>query len=105
MAAKRTRARQTSFGIGRACNTRLGVVFKRLGIGRRTHQYNPSGVTKSLGAWMAATSMKGESNQMTIHDAVALIQATPPARRPEFAREVWARRHQRSTDRPGEVPF
>ena len=25
----------------RACNTRLGVVFKRLGLGRRTRQYNP----------------------------------------------------------------
>src|ERR1022692_3343887 len=26
----------------RSCNTRLGVVFKRLGIGRRTRQYNPA---------------------------------------------------------------
>jgi hypothetical protein len=26
----------------RACNTRLGVVFKRLGLGRRTRQYNPA---------------------------------------------------------------
>ena len=58
----------------RACNTRLGVVFKSLGLGRRTHQYNPSGGAQSLGAWLAAVlSAKGDSNQMIVPDAVALI--------------------------------
>jgi hypothetical protein len=39
----------------RACNTRLGVVFKHLGMGRRTRQYNPAqqGAT-SLGQWLTA---------------------------------------------------
>ena len=88
----------------RACNTRLGVVFKQLGMGRRTHQFNPSEGAKSLGAWMAAVlSMRGESNQMSVPE---LIQATPPARRSEFALEIWELRRAYGTDTcAGEVPF
>ena len=90
----------------RRCNTQMGAVFKRHGIGRRTHQYNPSRGAKSLGAWLAAvTSMKGQSNQMSIPDAVALIQATPPARRSEFARQIWALRREHGIDRRGEGTF
>jgi hypothetical protein len=44
----------------RACNTRLGVVFKDLGIGRRTRQFSPGEGAKSLGQWLTAVmSMKG----------------------------------------------
>jgi hypothetical protein len=76
------------------------AVFKRLG--RRTRQFNPG--AQSLGQWLVAvTSIKGESNQMTVPDAVAMIHNTPPARRCEFAREIWARRREHGTDRPGEV--
>jgi hypothetical protein len=83
----------------------MGVVFKRADIGRRTRQYNPGEGAKSLGQWLTAvTSMKGESDQMPVPDAVAMIHATPPARRSEFAREIWARRRERGTDRT-EVPF
>ena len=52
----------------RSCNTRLGVVFKRLWLGRRTRQFNPvqQGAT-SLGQWLTSVlSMKGESDQMTV---------------------------------------
>ena len=88
----------------RACNTRLGVVFKDLGIGRRTRQYNPSEGATSLGQWLTAVmSMKGDSDAMTVPAAVEMIRATPPARRSEFAREIWERRRKRGTDR--EVPF
>lgn len=91
----------------RACNTKLGVVYKRLGMGRRTCQYNPStkGAT-SLGQWLAAVmSMKGESDQMGVPAAVEMIRATPAASRSEFAREIWARRRERGTDHPNELPF
>jgi hypothetical protein len=91
----------------RACNTRLGVVFKRLGLGRRTRQYNPAqrGAT-SLGQWLTAVfAMKGESHEMTVPAAVEMIRATPAARRSEFAREIWARRRERGTDRGDSVPF
>ena len=86
----------------------MAHVFKRQGIGRRTRQFNPSGGAESLGAWMAAImSLKGESNQMSVADAVELVHATPPDRRSEFAEQIWARRRERGTDRPAssEVPF
>jgi hypothetical protein len=85
----------------RSCNTRLGVVFKRLGIGRRTRQYNPSGQgAQSLGQWLTAVmSMKGESDQMTVPAAVEMIRATPPERRSRFAREIWEKRREHGTDK------
>jgi hypothetical protein len=85
----------------------MGIVLKRMGMGRRTHQFNPeSAGAKSLGQWLTAVmSMKGEGSEMSVADAVAMIHATPPAQRSEFAREIWTRRRERGTDRPGEVPF
>ena len=92
----------------RACNTRLGVVFKRQGLGRRTRQYNPAqsqGAT-SLGQWLTAVmAMKGQSREMTVPAAVEMIRATPPARRSEFASEIWAKRRERGTDKLETVPF
>lgn len=90
----------------RASNTRLGIVFKRLGLGRRTRQYSPASEgAKSLGQWLTAVmSMKGESAEMTVPAAGEMIRATPPARRSEFAREIWAKRRQRGTDGRDKVP-
>ena len=55
----------------RSCNTRLGALYKRIGLGRRTRQYNPEAKgAASLGQWLAAVmSMKGESDAMTVHAA------------------------------------
>jgi len=91
----------------RACNTRLGIVFARRGLGRRTRQFNPSSDgAHSLGQWLTAVmSMKGQSQEMTVPAAVEMIRATPPARRSEFAREIWARRREHGTDRRPEIPF
>jgi hypothetical protein len=50
-------------------------------------------------------SMKGGSKAMTVPAAVEMIRATPPARRSEFAKEIWARRRQRGTDRMEQPPF
>jgi hypothetical protein len=50
-------------------------------------------------------SMKGESQEMTVPAAVEMIRATPPARRSEFASEIWAKRRERGTDRKEQVPF
>ena len=91
----------------RRCNTQMGAVFKRAGLGRRTHQFNPAaGGAKSLGQWLTAvTSMNGKSTAMSVADAVEMIHSTPPARRSKFAREIWALRRQHGTERIGEVPF
>ena len=80
----------------------MAHVFKRAGFGRRLAQRNPGRGAKSLGAWMAAVeSMKGESDQMRVADAVALIRATD-WQRAAFAQEIWERRRQHGTDKWGE---
>jgi hypothetical protein len=75
----------------RSCNARMAVVMKRHGLGRRTKQYNPRGEgAQTLAQWMAAVmSMKGESDQMSVSDAVEMIHATPASDRSHFAREIW----------------
>lgn len=89
----------------RSCNTRKGIALRNAGLGRRTHQYNPVGA-RSLGQWLTAVmSAKGESSSMSVRDAVAMIRATSPAKRSEYAEEIWSRRRERGTDRTSEVPF
>jgi len=89
----------------RRCNTKIGAVMARHGLGRRTKQYNPPTSTgaRSLGQWVTAVlSMKGEG-PMEPAAAVEMIRATPPERRSDFARQIWERRRQHGTDRL--VPF
>ena len=70
--------------------------MKRHGLGRRTRQYNPRGEgAQTLGQWMAAVmSMKGESDQMSVSDAVQMIHATPASDRSRFAGEIWRLRRE-----------
>jgi hypothetical protein len=49
--------------------------------------------------------MKGESQDMSVADAVAMIHATPSEDRSHFAKQIWSRRRKRGTDKPGAVPF
>lgn len=85
----------------RSCNVRCGRTLRRAGIGRLTRQYNPAADgAETLGAWMnAVTSIKGEGGTMSVARAVAAIRATPPEDRSRFAREIWAIRRRRGTDR------
>jgi len=95
-----------------ACNTAKGLLFARLGIGRRTRQYNPrSGGAHNLAQWlMAVMSIKGEG-PWTVQQGVDMIRATPPADRSAYAAEIWRRRRARGTAgraRPvpeDEIPF
>jgi hypothetical protein len=89
----------------RKCNTKIGAVMARQGLGRRTKQYNPPASTgaRSLGQWMTAVlSMKGQG-PMEPAAAVEMIRATSAARRSAFAKEIWNRRREHGTDRA--VPF
>lgn len=90
----------------KSCNTKKGALFARLGIGRKTRQYNPpkSDGAQSLGQWLLAVlSAKGESDAMTVPAAVEMIRATPGYRRTQFAQQIWSRRRERGTDT--QVPF
>lgn len=92
-----------------SCNTAKGHLFARLGIGRRTRQFNPAkrarrtAGARTLAEWVTAVlSIKGQG-PMPVQQAVELIRATPPEDRSAFAYEIWRIRRQRGTDR--RVPF
>jgi len=92
----------------RSCNVLCANALRRAGIGRKTRQYNPASTgATTLGQWLTAvTSIKGESSDMAVQDAVAMIHATPPEARSRFAKEIWRLRRAHGTDRrAGEVPF
>ncbi len=68
-------------------------------------QRNPAGA-RSLGQWVnAVLSLKGEGGTMDLPAAIALVHATPHAKRSQFAAEIWARRRARGTAKREEVPF
>ena len=71
--------------------------MKRLGLGRRTVQFNPAAKgARSLGQWLTAVlSMKGESSAMSVPDAVAMVRATQPEDRSDFAERIWTIRRRR----------
>ena len=81
----------------------------RLGLGRRTRQYNPEvRGAESYQQWaVPVMSIRGDSEVMTVPAAVEMIRATRPEDRSRFARETWRRRreHYGPTGRYREVPF
>ena len=80
----------------RSCNTAIGVVMKRHGLGIRTRQFNPSPQgAQTLAQWVTAVlSMKGEG-PMEPEAAVEVIHATPSDMRSRFAQQIWQRRRAR----------
>lgn len=84
----------------RSCNVLVANRMRKLGLGRKTHQYNPKakGAT-STAQWITAVlSMRGESNAMSTADAVDMIRATSKEKRSQFARDIWDTRRERGTD-------
>ena len=83
----------------RRCNTLIGTVVNRAGLGRRTHQYNPdSQGARTLAQWFTAVlALHGDSGGMSLDDAISLVRATPPEQRSQFAREIWRRRRSHGT--------
>jgi len=55
----------------------------------------------------AVLSMKGDpGGDMPVADAVAMIHATPPARRSDFARDIWnIRKRRHGASGREEIPF
>ena len=74
----------------RSCNTRKGAFFARAGLGRKTRQFNGRGA-KDVGEWMnAVLALQGGGGGLSPQAAVRRIQATPHARRAQYAREIAA---------------
>ena len=96
----------------RPCNTRKGRMMGAAGKGKKTVQRNPA---KSAGAQspgqyaLAAMVLRGESNAMSLDDAIALMHATPPDTRSRFAASLYRRsravREQNKRSRQSEIPF
>jgi len=86
----------------RACNTKIGVAHKKAGKGKRTRQFNPSGPIPTYGQYLRAVSLYVRG----AHDeGGAIIHATPPAKRSEYARMIAAEKRKRGTHRRSEIPF
>ena len=75
----------------RSCNVKSANTMRAAGLGRLTNQYNPSsGGARTVAQWVTAVmSMKGESSVMPVDEAVEMVRATSPAKRSEFAKEIW----------------
>lgn len=88
----------------RSCNTTMGQQLKKAGVGRLTHQYNPSEGAQSLKQWVTAVlAMKGQNDAMTVPAAVKMIHATPADARSRFAEQIWKRRRQHGRRNPDEA--
>ncbi len=92
----------------RPCNVSIGIMMARVGIGKRTVQFNPADHegASTLAQWVTAvTSLRPGGGPMELQGAIDLISATPPGRRSRFAKEIWRLRRAHGTDRSAEVPF
>ncbi len=86
----------------RSCNTKIGVAHKKAGKGKRTRQFNPPGRVPTYEQYARAVSLHVRG----AHDeGGAIIHATPPAKRSEYARRIAAEKRKRGTHRRSEVPF
>lgn len=96
----------------RPCNVIAANTLRKAGMGRKTVQFNPtrSGGASSVGEWLQAVWAitprvdRGERpvSTMSVPDAVAMIRATPHAKRSEFARLLKRRNPQQ---KPNMWPF
>jgi hypothetical protein len=80
----------------RACNNRFGMIFRRIGPGRRSRVHATLQAARSLGQWASAlASVKGEGDGMPLAEAVGMIRATPADKRSRFSEELWGKRSNR----------
>lgn len=81
----------------RSCNVKMANTLRRAGMGTKTRQFNPSGGAQTLAQWVTAVmSMKGESDQIPLGEAIDIIRATPASRRSSFAKQIWQRRRRKN---------
>lgn len=82
----------------RVCNQQVATVMRRAGVGRPTNQYNPKKRRKGATDYREYARALGILDGTAIgnvQDAVALIHATPRARRSEFQQDIWQVRKER----------
>lgn len=73
----------------RSCNVLAGNTLRAYGLGRLTHQFNPSVGARGPEQYRSAVdSLLGRSQDMSLRGAIGMLQATPHARRAEYARQL-----------------
>jgi len=83
----------------RSCNGKLAVVFKAVGAGKPTNQYNPSSGVPTFEQYMWAVS----NHERKAHDAGgAVIHATPKHKRIEYARRIVSKAQATKRERADE---
>lgn len=86
----------------KSCNGKIAAAHKRSGKGKRTRQFNPPAKVPTYQQYLRAVSI----HQRGSHDeGGAIIHATPPELRAEYARRIAAEKRKRGTHRRSEVPF
>ena len=92
----------------RSCNGVASNTLRNAGKGRLTRQFNPSKGARNVGEWMQAVGAitpridrgdRGIASTMPVSEAVAIIRATPHARRSQFASELRKHTASRSRER------
>jgi len=94
----------------RSCNSLASNTLKNAGMGRRTHQFNPTkgGGASNVGEWLQAVGAitphvdrgdRGLASDMKVSDAVAMIRATPHYKRSEFASKLRSSGGRRAAER------
>jgi hypothetical protein len=80
----------------KACNTRLGFLYRDNGIGKRTVQYNPSKGTKreQMERYAAAIKVMRGQFEGDIGHAVSVIRSTPREIRSSYTSRTWPVRRQ-----------
>lgn len=92
----------------RKCNTTVGNVMKRAGIGRRTRQMNPGrGRKSSMAEYGAAIKVMRGVWPGDVSKAVQTIYDTPPSVRSAYTARTWGARRAMygPAGRRTEIPF
>lgn len=80
-------------GACRSCNTSKGLALAAWGIGKKTRQYNPARPLATLAAYRANAAVLLGDEFGDVRQAVRRLQATTPAARLRFARQLGRRRN------------
>lgn len=88
----------------RSCNTRIGADHKRAGIGKRTRQFNKA-LTERVPSYAQYARAVSVHVKGAHDEGGAVIHATPPELRSQYARQIAAEKRKRGTHRRSEVPF
>lgn len=91
----------------RACNTRVGVLMKNAGLGRRTRQFNPAKLKGEMARYAAAIKVMRGEFPGDVAAAVRTIHDTPAHIRSAYTARTWPVRRSRYGDsgRQSEIPF